>query len=405
MTNKNVEGAESGTKVSEYDMTKWIEILSQQGKYKILTHEEYELLSHRKLSVKKEDSVFGQFPTGYNTSTPREVGDEVPPRPPPPTPLRKYFHDYSGINDVKPKVSFNLGREIPDMAGNVLPYQRPRLPNFSGEPKSETSFDVWKFEAKCLLREHLYPDLIIVQCMRNSLKGQARNTLLTLPESATPLHIIDKLEGIYGNVYSSDTLLLSFYAEKQMIGQSVADYGMKLESILQKVYDTGILNPKVKNDMLRAKFWSGLRNPALKNATRYKYDIIKNFDELRKEVRAVELELEISGASKPENTASHQPVSAVSDMSELVNTLELLNKRLDNFEGELKKVKESKQPDDQSKQQSSGNYENYNRGSYRGSFNTYQGHEVRGRSRYRGFGRGQVSSSINKDQNRNLNRE
>jgi hypothetical protein len=50
-----------------------------------------------------------------------------------------------------------------------------------------------------------------------------------------------------------------------MIGQSVADYGMKLESILQKVYDTGILNPKVKNDMLRARFWSSLRDPALKN--------------------------------------------------------------------------------------------------------------------------------------------
>jgi hypothetical protein len=101
------------------------------------------------------------------------------------------------------------------MAGNVLPYQRPLLPNFSGEPKSETSFDVWKFEVKCLLREHLYPYLIIVQCMRNSLKDQERNTLLTLPESATPLHIIDRLEGIYGNVYSSDTLLLSFYAVRR----------------------------------------------------------------------------------------------------------------------------------------------------------------------------------------------
>jgi hypothetical protein len=110
--------------------------------YKILTREEYELLYHRKPSVKKEESVLSQFPTGYNTSTAREVGDEVTPRPPPPTPLRKYFHDYSGINDVKPKVSFNLGREIPDMDGNVLPYQRPRLPNFSGEPMSETSFDV-----------------------------------------------------------------------------------------------------------------------------------------------------------------------------------------------------------------------------------------------------------------------
>jgi hypothetical protein len=75
-----------------------------------------------------------------------------------------------------------------------VPDSAPRLPNFSGEPKSETSFDVWKCEAKCLLREHLHPDLIIVQCMINSLKGQARNTLLTLPESATLLHIIDKLE-------------------------------------------------------------------------------------------------------------------------------------------------------------------------------------------------------------------
>jgi hypothetical protein len=56
MTDKNVEGAESGTKVSEYDMTKMIEISSQQGRYKILTREEYEL-SHRKPSVKKEDSV------------------------------------------------------------------------------------------------------------------------------------------------------------------------------------------------------------------------------------------------------------------------------------------------------------------------------------------------------------
>jgi hypothetical protein len=34
-------------------------------------------------------------------------------------------------------------------------------------------------------------------------------------------------------------------------------------------------------------------------------------------------------------------------MSELWKTLEFLNKRFDNFEGELKKVKESKQSDDQ----------------------------------------------------------
>ena len=94
LADKNVEGAESGTKVSEADMTKMIEILSQQGKYKILTGEEYEFLSHSKPSVKKEDSVFNQLPTGYSTSTPTEVGDKLPPRTTLPTPFRNYFHDY-----------------------------------------------------------------------------------------------------------------------------------------------------------------------------------------------------------------------------------------------------------------------------------------------------------------------
>jgi hypothetical protein len=34
-------------------------------------------------------------------------------------------------------------------------YQKPKLPIFSGEEKSETSFDVWKLEVKCVLREEL----------------------------------------------------------------------------------------------------------------------------------------------------------------------------------------------------------------------------------------------------------
>ena len=104
----------------------------------------------------------------------------------------------------------------------------------------------------------MYPELIIVQCMRNSLKGYARNTLLILPKSASPIHSIDKLEGMYGNVYSNDTLLLSFNAEKQMNGQSVADYGMKLEYILQNVYETGILDPEGRKDIIFVSFGATL---------------------------------------------------------------------------------------------------------------------------------------------------
>jgi hypothetical protein len=35
-------------------------------------------------------------------------------------------------------------------------YQKPKLPIFSGEEKSETSFDVWKLEVKCVLRVGSY---------------------------------------------------------------------------------------------------------------------------------------------------------------------------------------------------------------------------------------------------------
>jgi hypothetical protein len=43
--------------------------------------------------------------------------------------------------------------------------------------------------------------------------------------------------------------------------------------------------------MLKSKCSSGLRDPLLKNSSRYKFDTIKDFDQLRKEIRAIELEL------------------------------------------------------------------------------------------------------------------
>jgi hypothetical protein len=48
-------------------------------------------------------------------------------------------------------------------------YQKPKLPIFSGEEKSETSFDVWKLEVKCVLREGNYTGSSVLQAVRGSL--------------------------------------------------------------------------------------------------------------------------------------------------------------------------------------------------------------------------------------------
>lgn len=47
----------------------------------------------------------------------------------------------------------------------------------------------------------------------------------------------------------------------------------------------------VRNDMFWIKFWLGFRDLEFKNVSRYKYEIIKDFDFLRKEIRVIELEI------------------------------------------------------------------------------------------------------------------
>jgi hypothetical protein len=161
---------------------------------------------------------------------------------------------------------------------------------------------------KCVLREGNYTGSSVLQAIRGSLKGKARSLLLSLSEHATAENIIDKLDGVYGNVYSSEALLEKCFKETEQPNQSVAEYGMKLESIIQSAVEKGDISFVAKNQMLKSKYWSGLRDPLLKNSSRYKFDTTKDFDQLRKEIRAIELEL--ANSDKGITTVQHQPISS-----------------------------------------------------------------------------------------------
>ena len=137
---------------------------------------------------------------------------------------------------------------------------RPRFPIFSGDDKSDITFDVWKFEVKCAIGEGTCSNALIAQSIRSSLRRKARSLLLTLPGIATPDKIIWKLEGVYGNIYPSEQLIQQFYAAKKEPKESVAEYGMCLEGLLQRCIDRGDISNGVRNDMLRSKLWSGLRD-------------------------------------------------------------------------------------------------------------------------------------------------
>jgi arginine/ornithine N-succinyltransferase beta subunit len=61
------------------------------------------------------------------------------------------------------------------------------------------------------------------RAIRGFLKGKARSLLLSVSEHATAENIIDKLDGVHGNVYSSEALLEKFFKETQQTNRSVAE--------------------------------------------------------------------------------------------------------------------------------------------------------------------------------------
>ncbi|KAK3105374.1 hypothetical protein FSP39_023707 [Pinctada imbricata] len=348
-----------------------ITYLNEHTPYKVVTETEFQRIDRKGGIPQVQEDAQNAFklndksdqPITMKHSTPRDKGAISKIRTEPKSRSAPNANMHHALSNASNVVMLD-----PPTANSI----RPRFPVFSGEEKSDCTFEVWKFEVKCALREGTCSDTLILQSIRSSLKGKARNLLLTLPEDANPNQILDKLEGVFGNIYPSEQLIQQFYGAKQRTDESVADYGMRLESLLQTCIDRGDISHNARNDMLRTKLWSGLCNAELKNASRYKYDTITDFDSLRIELRSIELDMSSASVSKDTKRST---VSQINDtrseasMDAILSKLEMLNKRMDSMEREMKSVRA---PYNQ-EQRSYGSNANrgYPRGGYRGG--TFRG--------------------------------
>ena len=137
------------------------------------------------------------------------------------------------------------------------PVNYPKLPSFSGgdtQQKGEVSYDVWSFEVRCLESSGEYPDHMIMQSMRNSLKRTARSMLVTLGKDATIQDMLTKLDGFYGNVSTSEILMQSFYSDCQKDDESIVAYGSRIEDTLVNAICKMNVDRTAKDAMLRSKF-------------------------------------------------------------------------------------------------------------------------------------------------------
>lgn len=173
--------------------------------------------------------------------------------------------------------------------------QTLRINTFSGDPeaKGETTFDLWRFEVKCLIRDGVYPKEVIRQAARKSLKGDAGRVVMRLGPEADLEQILSKLEVVYGVVDVGETLLAEFYAAKQGSVEDVATWGCRIEDLLDKAKQQNLLDTRDTRKMLRERFWTGLRAD-LKQTSRHKYDTVEDFDRLQVEIRKIEREFKVA---------------------------------------------------------------------------------------------------------------
>ena len=101
---------------------------------------------------------------------------------------------------------------------------------------------------------------------------------------------------MYGNVASGEAVLKEFYTVHQEENESVTDWGLRLEQILQRAIEKGHVTEERKDQMLRDKFWRSLYDQNLKNATKIHHQsvLVLSFEKLQRKVRAEEYEMQES---------------------------------------------------------------------------------------------------------------
>lgn len=237
---------------------------------------------------------------------------------------------------------------------SLNPYQPPRLPSFSGDKKGDATFDLWKYEVECLMKEK-YTDSVIAHSIRRSVKGEAARVIMRLGSDASVPEILHKLESIFGTIDTKASVLSQFFSARQREDEDVSSWGCRLEDLMNKAVCLKQVKPTETNDMLRNMFYEGLK-ASLQDTTGYIFDAVSNFDELRRAVRRKEEEVNRRKMSTSGHVKQVKSTEAQANIEELKQMVQKLSH-------EVTQMRENRQLGDQSESvQNIQPQQSYNRG-------------------------------------------
>ena len=82
-----------------------------------------------------------------------------------------------------------------------------------------------------MVRDKIYPEAIILQAVRRSLRGTAADILLHLGETVSVDEVLGKFEKVFGNILPPEAILEKFFSAKQIDGERVVTWACRLEDI------------------------------------------------------------------------------------------------------------------------------------------------------------------------------
>lgn len=180
----------------------------------------------------------------------------------------------------------------------------PRLSPFSGSARkdNEATYELWEYEVRCL-QEHGHKDSVILDAVHRSLRGEAAHVAMRLGHKAQLADVLAKLKAVFGRVQGAEAVMAQLYNASQEQNEDVAAWGCRLEEMVARAVDTGRLHRSQTDEVLRSRFWHGLRKD-LKDRTGHKFDSAQSFDDLRFALRQWEMDSKTEGKERSTATKS-----------------------------------------------------------------------------------------------------
>ena len=243
-------------------------------------------------------------------------------------------HSYSP-NKTGTEVPFRKTVSASVVDGEITPL--PKLTQFSGaagSSKGESSYEQFRYEVRCLMKDDNVSDTILMRAVRRAVKGVAFDTLLTLGESVSPRSMLDKFETVFGNILTKEQCLDALHAARQKDDEVVALWACRLETLARQVVEKKAMSESATKELIRNKFWTGLRDGWVKGQTRHKFDDSSvTFEQLVTACRSVESETDQSKDTS-KMTATNAQLSQ-SSLSTLDDKLKKLLLKVDSLETRL----------------------------------------------------------------------